>query len=392
MVDALQTINTPAYVIDVAALKRNMKIMDTIRKRADVKILLATKAFATTAAFDFMREHLDGTTSSGLYEAYLGHTHFGKEVHTYSPAYSAEELHEVLPYTDHIYFNSIGQLQRFSPFCGGKSIGLRVNAQLPQVTNSTLYDPSAPTSRFGVHKHELTDEVLNQIDMIHVHNLCENLAEDSVRLIEHIAQEFGDALKKVKTLNIGGGHFLTHPDYDVNALINALKAIKAQFNINVILEPGGAHVYDAGYMVSTVLDVIETRGTKMAILDTSASAHMPDVLELPYTPTMTNKTGEHEYILGGKTCMSGDVIGTYSFAKPLEVGSRVIFTDMLQYTMVKNTTFNGLPLPDIGVLHEGGTYELAKSFGYADFEERLNVISHSSPDYRQTPQTGTSRR
>lgn len=372
MADALQTINTPAYVIDVAALKRNMKIMETIKRRAGVKILLATKAFATTAAFDYMRDTLDGTTSSGLYEAYLGHTHFGKEVHTYSPAYSADELHEVLPYTDHIYFNSISQLQRFAPFCRGKSIGLRVNAQFSQVTNCTLYDPSAPSSRFGVHKHELTDEVFEQIDMLHVHNLCENMANDSAKLLEHIGKTFGFALKKIKTLNIGGGHFLTHPNYDINVLIDALKAFKAEFNIDVILEPGGAHVYEAGYMVSTVLDVIESRGMPMAILDTSASAHMPDVLELPYTPTITNKKGDHNYVLGGKTCMSGDVIGTYSFDKPLEVGSRVIFTDMLQYTMVKNTTFNGLPLPDVGVLHENGTYELVKSFGYADFEERLS--------------------
>lgn len=371
MADALQTINTPAYVIDVAALKRNMKTMETIKRRAGVKILLATKAFATTAAFDYMRDTLDGTTSSGLYEAYLGHTHFGKEVHTYSPAYSADELHEVLPYTDHIYFNSIGQLQRFAPFCKGKAIGLRVNAQFSQVTNCTLYDPSAPSSRFGVHKHELTDEVLDQIDTLHVHNLCENMATDSAKLLEHMGKNFGFALKKIKTLNIGGGHFLTHPDYDINILIDALKAFKAEFNIDIVLEPGGAHVYEAGYMVSTVLDVIESRGMPMAILDTSASAHMPDVLELPYTPSITNKKGAHSYVLGGKTCMSGDVIGTYSFDKPLEVGSRVVFTDMLQYTMVKNTTFNGLPLPDIGILHEDGTYELAKSFSYADFAERL---------------------
>lgn len=377
MVEALKTINTPAYVVDVAALKRNMKIMDTIRKRAGVKILLATKAFSTTAAFEFMRDHLDGTTSSGLYEAYLGHTHFGKEVHTYSPAYSADELHEVLPYTDHIYFNSVGQLKRFAPFCKGKSIGLRVNAQFTQVTNCTLYDPSAPTSRFGVHKHELTEDVIDQIDMIHVHNLCENLATDSVKLIEHIGKEFGFVLKKVKTLNIGGGHFITHPKYDVNLLISALKAIKAEFDIDVILEPGGAHVYEAGYLVSTVMDVIDTRGVPMAIMDTSASAHMPDVLELPYTPSITNAPGQYEYVLGGKTCMSGDVIGKFNFDQPLEVGSRVVFTDMLQYTMVKNTTFNGLPLPDIGILHEDGSYELVKSFGYSDFEQRLSAGSNA---------------
>lgn len=379
MADVLQSINTPAYVIDVSALKRNMKIMETIRKRAGVKILLATKAFATTAAFDYMRDSLDGTTSSGLYEAYLGHTYFGKEVHTYSPAFSADELHEVLPYTDHIYFNSVNQLQRFAPFCDGKSIALRVNAQFSQVTNCTLYDPSSASSRFGVHKNELTEDVLNQIDTLHVHNLCENLAADSVRLIEHISNEFSFALKKVKTLNIGGGHFLTHPDYDINDLISALKAIKAEYNIDVILEPGGAHVYNAGYMVSTVLDVIENRETPLAVVDTSASAHMPDVIEMPYTPGITNKKGSYKYILGGKTCMSGDVIGTFGFDKPLEVGSRVIFTDMLQYTMVKNTTFNGLPLPDIGILHEDGTYEVAKSFSYADFEQRLSS-SASTPD------------
>ena len=345
-------------------------------------MLLATKAFSMFSIFPMMAEYLDGTTASGLYEARLGATHFGKEVHTYSPAYTEEALTEILQYSHHIYFNSVPQLEKFGPKVRAAHkdavIGLRVNPRLSLVKNSELYDPSAPCSRFGVHKEELTPEVLAQIDLLHFHNLCENLAEDSVKLINHIKSEFGFALEKVSRVNLGGGHFYSHPDYDIPALIEALKALKAAFDLDITLEPGAAHVLNGGYMVSTVMDVIENHNGKIAIIDASASTHMPDVLEVPYTPQIIGakiseeQSDKNACILGGNTCMTGDIIGHYVFDTPLKAGQKLIFTDMMQYANVKNNTFNGVPLPDIGILHEDGRYELVKRFGYEDFEERLS--------------------
>jgi carboxynorspermidine decarboxylase len=324
-------------------------------------------------------------TASGLYEARLGHETFapesaGKEIHTYSPAYSEDELRETLEYSGHIYFNSISQLKRFAPLVrelrSDAVIGLRVNPQISLVKNSELYDPSALGSRFGVHKTELTDEVMALVDLLHFHNLCENLAVDSVKLIQHVGKEFAPFLAKVKYINLGGGHYYTHPDYDRAALVKALRELSAAHDVQITLEPGGAHVYNAGWLVTTVLDIIERGDSRLAILDTSASAHMPDVLEVPYRPPLpgSGEAGEkaHTYTLGGKTCMTGDVIGAYSFDEPLNIGDRLVFADMAQYAMVKNTTFNGMPLPDIGVLEEDGTYRHVKSFGYQNFKNRLS--------------------
>lgn len=384
---SLGNIQTPAYVADIAAIRANMEKAKRIRAEAGVKILLATKGFAMPAAFPFMRDVLDGTTASGLYEARLGATHFGseeegKEVHTYSPAYTDETLREILKYSSHIYFNAVAQLRKFAPLVRAARknavIGLRVNPRLSLVKNSALYDPSAPCSRFGVQKEELTDEVLAQIDLIHVHNLCENLAEDSERLIEHVRTEFAFALPKIKHLNLGGGHFYTHKNYDIPRLIAALKKLKQDFAGTITLEPGAAHVLNGGYLVATVLDIIP-HAQKIAILDASASTHMPDVLEVPYTPEIVGAeiveqeraSEPHTYILGGNTCMTGDVIGTYKFESPLEIGQKLIFTDMMQYSFVKNTTFNGIPLPDLALLHEDGRYEIVKRFGYEDFAGRL---------------------
>ncbi len=384
---ALQHIQTPAYVADITAIKSNLEIAARIRKEAGVKILLATKGFAMPVVFPFMRDVLDGTTASGLYEARLGAEHFGsedegKEVHTYSPAYTENDLSEILKYSSHIYFNSVAQLEKYAAFVRCKRpdavIGLRVNPRLSLVKNSALYDPSAPCSRFGVRKEELADDVLAQVDLLHFHNLCENMAEDSEKLVEHVRSEFAFAISKVSHLNLGGGHFYSHKDYDVAKLIAALQKLKSEFTGSVTLEPGAAHVLNGGYLVATVLDIIP-HDQKIAILDASASTHMPDVLEVPYTPEImgaeiveqSRASEQNTYILGGNTCMTGDVIGTYKFSAPLEVGQKLVFTDMMQYSFVKNTTFNGVPLPDLGILHEDGTYELIKRFGYEDFAERL---------------------
>ncbi len=369
---------TPAYVLDVKLLKRNLATAAQIKKEAGVKILLATKAWAMPAAFPLMRDALDGTTASGLYEARLGREEFGKEVHVYAPAYTADEVEELTFIADHIYFNTPAQLQRFLPVvkAAGKQAGLRINPGFSMATlGGDLYNPCAPGSRFGTPADQLDQVPWEAIHTLHAHALCEATHEGSVGLIQHVAKKFGLYLKRVKAVNLGGGHFVNKPGYDVGKLIAALKAFRAEFpHLQVILEPGAGLVVDTGYLVATVLDTMKN-GADIAILDTSASTHMPDVLEVPYRPEIigAGKPGEkaHTYILGGKTCMTGDVIGSYSFDKPLKPGDRLVFTDMMQYSFVKNTTFNGTPLPDLAMLEEDGTYRVLRRFGYDAFRERL---------------------
>jgi carboxynorspermidine decarboxylase len=345
-------------------------------------VLLATKAFAMPAAFPFMAPHLDGTTASGLYEARLAAETFagsggGKEVHVYSPAYTDEEMAGLKGVAHHVYFNSARQLAKYREHAKaqGQGIGLRIN---PGYSNATLggalYDPCAPNSRFGEVASELASIDWTGVHTLHAHALCESKADGSVGLIEHVATHFGDYIRKVKAVNFGGGHFLNKPGYDVGKLIAALKAFRARFNVETYLEPGGGLAVDAGYLAATVVD-LHRNGAHLAILDASASCHMPDVLEVPYRPEIAGagQPGEkaHTYILGGKTCMTGDVIGEFSFPEPLKVGSRVIFTDMMQYSFVKNTTFNGTPRPDLGMLEEDGSYRVVQSFGYEDFRRTL---------------------
>lgn len=368
---------TPAYVLDVAALKRNLATVARIRGEAGCKVLLATKAWAMPAAFPLMREVLDGTTASGEYEARLGREEFGKEVHVYAPAYSPGEVQRLTELADHIYFNSPEQMARFAPVAraAGAQIGARIN---PGYSNATLggvlYDPCAPFSRFGTPPAQVDELPWGEIDIFHAHALCESLADGSVGLIEHVAREFAPYIRQVRAVNFGGGHFINKPGYDVGKLIAAIKAFRAEFGVEVILEPGGGIVVDTGYLVASVIG-LHRNEKNIAILDTSASCHMPDVLEVPYRPSVigAGAPGEHrhDYILGGKTCMTGDVIGEYSFPEPLQVGSRIVFTDMMQYSFVKNTTFNGTPRPDLAILEEDGCYRVQRSFGYEDFRHSL---------------------
>lgn len=370
-------IRTPAYVLDVALLKRNLAMAARIRREAGVKILLATKAWAMPAAFPLMRDTLDGTTASGEQEARLGREEFGKEVHVYAPAYGPGEVERLVGIADHIYFNSPGQIARHlgTVQAAGRKVGIRIN---PGYSNATLggalYDPCAPGSRFGTTIAEIDQLPWGSIDILHTHALCESLDDGSVGLIEHVGRTLGDYVRKVKAVNFGGGHFINKPHYNVDRLIAALKAFRAEFGVEVILEPGAGLVVDTGWLVATVLDIHKNE-QDIAILDTSASTHMPDVLEVPYRPAIigAGAPGEkpHSYILGGKTCMTGDVIGDYSFDKPLQPGDRLIFADMMQYSFVKNTTFNGTPLPDLAMLEEDGTYRVIKTFGYEEFRRRL---------------------
>jgi carboxynorspermidine decarboxylase len=368
---------TPAYVLDVAALKRNLDTIARIKREAGCKVLLATKAWAMPAAFPIVRETLDGTTASGEFEARLGREEFGKEVHVYAPAYSEGEVERLAALADHIYFNSPEQIGRFAGAAraAGAKVGARIN---PGYSNATLggalYDPAAPFSRFGTTRAEIDKLPWGEIDIFHVHALCESMADGSAGLIEHVAREFAPYLRKVKAVNFGGGHFVNKPGYDVSRLIAAIKAFSAEFPIEVIIEPGGGILVDAGYLVATVIG-LHWNEKNIAILDTSASCHMPDVLEVPYAPVVLGAAAPgvypHGYILGGKTCMTGDVIGEFSFPEPLQVGSRIVFTDMMQYSFVKNTTFNGTPRPDLAILEEDGGYRVLRSFGYDAFRHAL---------------------
>ncbi len=370
-------IRTPAYVLDAAALKRNLETVARIRREAGCKVLLATKAWAMPAAFPMMRDALDGSTASGEFEARLGSEEFGKEVHVYAPAYADGEVERLTAIADHIYFNSPEQIARLGGIAkaAGAKIGARIN---PGYSNATLggplYDPCAPCSRFGTTRAEIDKLPWGEIDIFHVHTLCESLADGSVGLIEHMAREFAPYIRQVKAVNFGGGHFINKPGYDVGKLIAAIKAFRAEFGVEVILEPGGGIVVDTGYLVASVIG-LHWNEKNIAILDTSASCHMPDVLEVPYTPAVigADKPGihAHDYILGGKTCMTGDIIGEYSFAEPLQLGSRIVFTDMMQYSFVKNTTFNGTPRPDLAVLEADGSYRVVRSFGYEDYRHSL---------------------
>ena len=370
-------IATPVYVLDETLLARNLETAARIKRETGCKILLATKAFALPAAFAMMRETLDGTTASGEYEARMGAEDFGNEVHCYSPAYMPGEVARLTKLAHHIYFNSPAQIREYLPVlkAAGSAIGLRINPGYSLATlGGNLYDPCAPYSRFGATRDTLEDAPWQDIDILHAHALCEATHEGSAGLIAHVAREFAPYVRRVKAVNFGGGHFINKPGYDVGVLIDAIRTFKAEFDVEVYLEPGAGLVVDTGFLVGSVL-AIHHNGKDIAILDASASTHMPDVLEVPYTPQIlgANKPGVlgHDYILGGKTCMTGDIIGEYSFPQSLKPGDRVVFTDMMQYSFVKNNTFNGVPLPSLAVKSKDGAFRIIREFGYEEFRHRL---------------------
>lgn len=361
-------IKTPAYVLDVAKLKANLEKAEHIKQQTGAKIILALKSWSMFAAFDIVKPYLDGTTASGLYEAKLGAEEFGKEIHVYSPAYDDAEIEELAKFADHIYFNSPAQYGRYANKMKNAKIGMRINPQLSQV-KTDLYNPCAPCSRFGVLDVSSLPE---NLDALHFHALCENMAEESAAFIKHISNNYASQIAKVKEVNFGGGHYFTHANYKTELLINALNDFQQKHGVQAILEPGGALAYEAGYLVSSVLDIVHNE-KDIAILDTSATCHMPDVLEMPYRPNIIGDGDyKNKYRLTGKTCLTGDVIGDYAFEAPLTVGQKLVFLDMMQYSMVKNTTFNGIPLPDIGIIDENGNYKIIKEFGYSDFKNRLS--------------------
>ncbi len=366
-------IPTPYYLVDETLLIKNLEIIKTIKERSGCKVLLAQKAFSMFHFYPLMAKYLDGTTASGLYEARLGHEHFGKETHVYAPAFKDADFKEILKYADHIVFNSVTQLMRFKDEAlkHGKTIGIRVNPEISTQTHS-MYDPCAPTSRMGTRLIDLDEAILPFISGIHFHTLCQQNADALEVTLKEVEKKFGKYLHQLKWINFGGGHHLARADYDLDLLVKLVKHFKETYDLEVYLEPGEGIVLNTGFFVSEVLDIVKN-DMDIAILDTSATCHMPDVIEMPFTPPVVGmKDKGHHYRLAGYTCLTGDNIGEYHFEKPLEIGSKIIFEDMALYTMVKNNTFNGIPLPAIYARNLAGEDILIKSFDYLDFKKKLS--------------------
>lgn len=372
-----KTIRTPYFLVDEARLLKNLSCLKSVMERTGCKILLAQKAFSMFSCYPLIREYLSGTTASGLYEARLGHEAFGKETHVFSPAYREDEFDELLSYADDFVFNSPGQLQKYGARAkaAGKSVGLRVNPECSTQGGHAIYDPCAPGSRLGTTRENFDERLLPLLEGLHFHTLCEQNADALETTVEAFLEKFGAYLPGMKWLNLGGGHHITRADYDVERLVRIIHSLKEKYHVEVYLEPGEAVVLNAGFLVSQVLEVVRN-GMDIAILDTSAACHMPDVLEMPYRPPVqsSGNPGEkaHTYRLAGPTCLAGDVIGDYSFDAPLHEGSFVVFEDMALYTMVKTNTFNGMPLPSIVWRDQEGACRIIRSFGYEDFKSRLS--------------------
>lgn len=384
--DSFSQISTPAYVVEEEALRRNGEILKSIIEETGCKILLAQKAFSNYDFYPLLSQYISGTEASGLYEARLGAEEMpGKEVHVFCGAYSEGEFTELLKYADHIVFNSPAQLKKFGKAAkeAKKSIGLRINPECSTQEGHDIYDPCAPGSRLGttrqVWEEEMTKERIEELDGLHFHTLCEQDADALEITWKAVEEKFADVLPKMKWINLGGGHHITRPDYHKELLKKILMEIKEKWKLQIYLEPGEAVALNAGYLVCRVLDIVKNKEEEIAILDTSAACHMPDVIEMPYTPPLYGAAGvgekEYTYRLGGPTCLSGDQIGIYSFSHKLQEKDILLFGDMAIYTTCKNNTFNGMPLPAVWKRDMEKRMVKLKEFGYEDFKMRLGSKS-----------------
>ncbi|HFI0640889.1 TPA: carboxynorspermidine decarboxylase [Streptococcus suis] len=368
---------TPAYVIDEAKLVNNLEILKSVQDRTGCKVLLAQKAFSMYATYPLISQYLAGTTASGLYEAKLGREEFGGEVHVFAPAFKDADLEEILEIADHIVFNSERQLRKHVDKCraAGVSVGLRINPECSTQGDHALYDPCAAGSRFGVRIDQFSEDLLDLVDGLHFHTLCEQNSDDLKTTLDAVEAKFGPYLHRIKWLNMGGGHHVTREDYDLDLLISSIQHMQETYGLEVYIEPGEAIALNAGYLVTEVLDIVEN-GIETLVLDASATCHMPDVLEMPYRPPLRNgfEVGEKEftYRLSSNTCLTGDIIGDYSFEKPVEIGDKLYFEDMAIYSFVKNNTFNGIGLPSLVLMDQTGDCRIIKEFGYEDFKGRLS--------------------
>jgi len=372
-------IETPAYVIDLGRLRANLAVLGHVQREANCKILLALKGFAAFSTFPWVKAMLSGAAASSVAEARLAREYIDKEVHAYAPAYSNADIEDLVTLADHIVFNSVSQLERYLPELRNAArrieVGLRINPEHRE-TEVALYDPCAPGSRLGVPRRAMVGQVLDQLDGLHFHNLCEKDSDALVRTLGSVEENFAPFIERAKWVNFGGGHLITRPGYDVDRLVHVIRRFRERWGTEVYLEPGEAIGLNTGWLVASVLDVVDY-GKPIAILDTSATAHMPDILEMPYRPRIVGgaEPGQKPFAirLGGLTCLAGDVIGDYAFDSPLQVGDRLVFEDMAHYTMVKSTTFNGVRLPSIVLLEpETKILTVVRRFGYDDYRSRLS--------------------
>ena len=377
----IEKIPSPCYVMEESLLRRNLTLIRSVAQRADVEIILAFKAFALWKSFPIFREYISHTTASSLFEARLAKEEFGSKAHTYSPAYTEDEFDEILDCSSHITFNSMSQYLRFAPKVQGKaSIGIRVNPEYSEI-ETELYNPCAPGSRFGVLAKDLPEQLPTDIQGFHIHCHCESGSDVFARTLEHIEEKFSKWFPQLQWINFGGGHLMTRKDYDVELLVKTLQDFHTRYpHLRIILEPGSAFAWQTGPLVTKVVDIVENAGIKTAIINASFTCHMPDCLEMPYHPDVRgarvvdedNCEGEaYVYRLGGNSCLSGDFMRSWAFDHELKVGENVIFEDMLHYTTVKTTMFNGIGHPSIGMLHEDGTFELFRRYTYEDYRDRM---------------------
>ena len=377
LIKNFEDLPTPAYVCEESLLKKNLELLKKVQDNTGVKILLALKGFALWSTFDLCKEYLQGCCASGLHEALLAKEKFGLEVHTYSPGFKDDEIEEIASISHHVVFNSFTQLNKYkNKVKESSSIGLRVNPEYSSV-EVDLYNPCAAFSRLGITRKNFQSEDLEHVEGLHFHALCEQNVDALEGALKNFEEKFGEFLPQMKWVNFGGGHHITRIDYDVDGLINLIKDFKNRYpHLEVYMEPGEAVGWQTGYLVSTVLDIVDN-GIKIVILDTSAEAHMPDTLAMPYRPDIrgSQKAGvkAYTYRFGGNTCLAGDIVGDvdYSFDEPIKVGDKIIFEDMIHYTMVKTTTFNGVKLPSI-IIKKDDCYQVVKNFGYDDYKCRLS--------------------
>jgi carboxynorspermidine decarboxylase len=380
----LAKIPAPCYVLDKKLLRNNLILMNRVKTESGIHIICAFKGFAMWSAFPIVRYYLDGATASSLYEARLCSEEMKTLAHTYAAVYFPYDFEQIMSYSSHISFNSLSQFHRYYPSVkkwneAGKhqiSCGIRINPEF-SVVETDLYNPSKAGSRLGEDLKNFNGVLPEGVEGIHVHALCESSAEDTEGLIERVEHIIGDWLPGLKWLNLGGGHLMTRPDYDVEHLIKVLKNFKNKYpNLDVILEPGSAVGWNTGVLVSKVLDIVNNHGIKTLMVDVSFTAHMPDTLEMPYRPRITGATdpveGKPTYRIGGTSCLSGDFMAEYSFDKEINIGDTLVFEDMMHYTMVKTSMFNGVPHPSIGILAENGVFKLVRKFGYDDYKNRLS--------------------
>ena len=376
----IQTIPSPCYVIEESLLRRNLTLIKDVKERAGVEIIMALKAFAMWKVFPIVREYIPYATASSVYEARLVYEELGTPAHTYSPAYTEADFPHLLKCSSHITFNSLSQFERFYPMvvADGRRIscGLRINPEYSDIATD-LYNPCAPGSRMGITSDKLPDQLPEGVEGLHFHTLYESSAQDLANTLQAVEQRFGRWLSQVRWLNMGGGHLMTRKGYDIDFLLRLLNEFKAKYpHLQIIMEPGSAFFWQTGFLRTTVVDLVENNGVETAVIHASFTCHMPDCLEMPYKPAVRHATdaapGKPTYRIGGCSCLSGDFMGDWSFDRPLHIGDPLIFEDMIHYTTVKTTMFNGIQHPSLAILREDGTLDMLRAFTYEDYKSRMS--------------------